>query len=137
MQKKIQLPLTHVFSLGLLILLAGFSTNALAAAYCSVIDNQKNCTYYSLKACQKETAGKGYCTLNANEGQAQKPSLPGYAIKDQRLMENIQDGRTAVHGSGSYCVETLNSLNCHYQDFTSCQNIAGAQGGSCRINPQH
>lgn len=136
MQHKTQPALTRIFTLKLIILLAGFSGNALASAFCSVIDKQKNCNFDTLKMCQLETGDKGYCTINPNEGQTQAPSLPGYAVKDQRLMENILDGRTALNGSGSYCVETPNSLNCHYQDFTSCQNAAGAQGGQCRINPQ-
>ncbi|MDY0135715.1 MAG: hypothetical protein RBS36_00960 [Thiomicrospira sp.] len=132
--------MTHFFSvriqrLALSLLAFSVPGSLWASAYCSIVEKQKDCQYASWKECKQAIGDRGMCVINAAEGQTSPTPIPAYAIEDQRLKQQIQDGKAAVQGSAAYCVQTLNSLRCHYPDYASCQTAAAGQGGTCRLKP--
>lgn len=125
----------HIQRIALSLLAFSLPVSVSASAYCSIVDKQKDCQYASWKECKQAIGDRGMCVINAAEGQATTTPIPAYAVEDQRLKQQIQDGKAAVQGSAAYCVQTLNSLRCHYPDYASCQAAAAGQGGTCRLKP--
>lgn len=116
-----------IFALISLATLMSVSTLSAANVYCSVIDGERDCQYYTWQQCKDVVGDKGRCSLNTQGAVSPSPS------RDSLQQQGERDYHTR-HRSGQapYCVRSQHGTQCHYHSFEACQKAATAQGGTCQ-----